>query len=188
MWGHQDLGGSALPARERPFQGRLARDPSAQDPDGEIELLGGVRTHREGRGGSGNVGEPKRGLHIGGGVREPVLGEDGIEGIPPCIARTREAVADFRELIDVHLPILLKLLQWEGPEVPETRHVQAGVRAVLSALHQGSGYIVGDVSPLSLLWCFLYLPNAPTPQVVSEKACGAALCCKKTSSLCASGC
>ena len=57
-----------------------------------------------------------------------MLGEDGIKGIPSCIARTREALADFRELLDVYLvPVLVKLLQWDGSEVPEARHVEAGI-------------------------------------------------------------
>ena len=49
-WGHQTLGGSALPARERPFQGLLARDPFTQGPDGGLELLGRVRAHWKRRG------------------------------------------------------------------------------------------------------------------------------------------
>ena len=78
----------------------------------------------------------ERSLHVGSGMREPVLGEDGIEGTPPCIARTREAVADFGKLVDVHLvPVLVKLLQWEGPKVPEAQHVEAGVRPISPTLH-----------------------------------------------------
>ena len=109
-------------------------------------------------------------------MREPVLPENRIERVAPYVAPTREAVADFRELIDVQLvPVLLKLLQWKGPEVPEARHVNGGMRAVPPAFYQCSGYLVGDVSPRSQLSCFLYLPNAPTLQVVPKIACGAAL-------------
>ena len=53
-----------------------------------------------------------------------MLGENSVKGIPPRISRTREAVADFRELIDVHLgSVVLNVLQGEGPEVPEARYV-----------------------------------------------------------------
>ena len=109
-------------------------------------------------------------------MREPVIGEDGIEGVPSYIARTHEAVTDFGEPVDVRfVPVLVTLLQWEGPEVPESLHVKAGVRPISPALYQSSGYLVGDVFPLSLLCCFLYLPNTPAPQVVPETARGAAL-------------
>ena len=105
---------------------------------------------------------------------EPVLNEHSVKGVPPWVARTREVVANLGELADVHLvPVLLKLLQWEGPEVPEARHVKAGVRFLSPILHQSSGYLAEDIYPLSL--SFLYLPDTPTPQVVPERAHGAAL-------------
>ena len=109
-------------------------------------------------------------------MREPVLGEDGIEGISHCVVRTREAVADFGKLADVHLvPVLVKLWKWEKPKVPESRHVKAGVRPISPTFHQISGYLVGDISPLSLLCCFLYLSDTPAPQVIPETARGAAV-------------
>ena len=107
---------------------------------------------------------------------EPVLGKDSMEGIPPCNACTREAGADFGKVVGIHLlPVLVKLLQWEKPEVPESRHVKAGVRPISPTLHEGSGYLVRDLSPLSLLCCLLYLPDTPAPQAMSETACGGAL-------------
>ena len=53
--------------------------------------------------------------------------------------------------------------------------MKAGVRPISPTVHQSSGYLVGDISPLSLLCCFLYLRDTPTPLVVSETASGAAL-------------
>ena len=53
--------------------------------------------------------------------------------------------------------------------------MEAGVRPISPTLHQGSGYLEGDLSPLSLLCCFLYLPDTPAPQVIPETARGAAL-------------
>ena len=106
-------------------------------------------------------------------------GEDGIEDIPPGIARTREVAADLGKLVDVHLvPLLVKLLQSEGPKVPEAPHVEAGVRPIPPTLQQGSGYLVRDLSSLSLLCCFLHLPDSSEPQV-PETARGVALVLQK---------
>ena len=39
--------------------------------------------------------------------------------------------------------------------------MEAGVRPISPALQQSSGYLVGDLSPLPLLCCFLYLSPIP---------------------------
>ena len=101
-----------------------------------------------------------------------MFGKVRVERIPPGIAGSREAVADFRKLADVHLvPVLIELL----PEVPKSRNVEAGVRPISPALHQGSGHLARDLSPLSLLCRLLHFPDTPAPQVVPETTRGAAL-------------
>ena len=59
---------------------------------------------------------------------EPVLAEIGVQGIPSRIPRSRGAITNLGELVDVDLiPVLLGLLQRKRPEVPEPRHMKAGI-------------------------------------------------------------
>ena len=78
----------------------------------------------------------------------------------------------------------VKLLQGVGPNVPESRPVEAGVRPISPTLHQGSGYLVGDSPSVSRIWCFLYLPKKPQLHRSSLRQRAAQrLCCRKTSSV-----
>ena len=43
-------------------------------------------------------------------MREPMLREHSVEGVPFGVARTRKVIANLRELIDINfVPILLEL-------------------------------------------------------------------------------
>ena len=57
--------------------------------------------------------------------------------------------------------------------------MKAGVGPISPTLHQSSGYLARDVSPLSLLCRFLLLSVTLTPQVVSETTHGAPLMLQK---------
>ena len=107
---------------------------------------------------------------------EPVPGEIGVQEIPACIPRSREAITNLGELVDLNrIPVLLELLQRKMPEVPEPRHVKAGIRPVPPALHQGPSHFDGKFSPLPLLRRRLYFSGTPVPQVIAEAARGTTL-------------
>ena len=109
-------------------------------------------------------------------MSEPVLGEVGIEGIPPRIPWSCKIVANLRELVFVYLiPILFEMLQRERPEISEPRHVEAGIRPVPPTLHQGPSHLDGNFSPLPPLRDLLYFPDTSAPQVVAEAERGTAL-------------
>ena len=107
---------------------------------------------------------------------KPMLSEVSVKCIPLHMPRLCEVVAGLQELLDVHLiPILLESLQQKGPEIPEPRHVEAGVRPIPPTLHQSPSQFGGNFAPLPMLRGLLHFPNAPEPQVVAEAARGTTL-------------